>query len=96
MQRFFAYALLDDGTGNGAPFALITVHTDGTQVLTDVYADEIGTVQSNPLVADVEGYFQFYAMPGVYDVVLSGGGIVTPYTWTGILLVDTRLSDWEP
>lgn len=39
-----------------------------------------GSVLSNPFTATAQGYWQFYAANGQYDVKLSGGGFPSPVT----------------
>lgn len=45
-----------------------------------LYSDNSGTVLANPFTADANGYWQFWANDGVYDITLSGGGIPSPFT----------------
>jgi hypothetical protein len=92
MQRYFAYTRLDDGTGAPAPLATIAVYTSGTLTIAPIYADDEGTLIDNPLTADALGFFAFHAMPGLYDIAISGGGILKPYTWAEVLILDTRLT----
>jgi hypothetical protein len=93
MQRFFAYTRKDDGTGAPAPLASISVYVSGTLTPASLFSDELGTTLVNPLTADTLGFFAFYALPGLYDIAISGGGILNPYTWAEVLLLDTRIAD---
>lgn len=63
--------------------------------LATLYADTLDppTPLANPFTADPnDGYFDFYAANGHYDVQLSGGTagheIVTPYSWGDVLMQD--------
>lgn len=47
-----------------------------------------GTAQTNPFVSSLQGYWQFYADNGQYDIKLSGGGIPAPFTWGAQDLID--------
>jgi hypothetical protein len=52
------------------PDASISVFNTGTEVLASLYTDYIsGSAAPNPLTADFEGNFSFFAAPGYYDVV---------------------------
>ena len=55
--------------------AQITVRKDGA--LATIYSDDGVTVQANPITAGSDGCFEFFAVDGVYEVTLSGNGIVT-------------------
>lgn len=88
MVRFWNYARLNPGSSEPALGATVEVFDAGTLVLSTIYSDDGVTPQANPFVADsATAYFKWYAADGEYDVRLSGGGIVTPYTWGDISLV---------
>ncbi len=40
-----------------------------------------GSARANPFTASLQGFWQFYADNGAYDVKMSGGGIPVPFTW---------------
>jgi hypothetical protein len=71
------------------PSCLVTVYTAGTTTLASVFSDNSGTVLANPFSADTTGRWVWYADNGRYDVKLSGGGIVSPFTIGDIFLFDT-------
>lgn len=62
----------------------VTVYISGTTVLATIFPGNTGTAtKSNPFTADTDGYWQFFANPGRYDVRFSGAGITTPFTRSG-------------
>lgn len=95
MERFFGYARLL-ATGAPAPLAALTVYNKGTLVPATIYDDNLfpPTPKANPFAADADGFFYFYAVNGRYDVRFSAGGIVSPYTWGDVNLLDTYPLDW--
>lgn len=62
------------------PSCVVTVYNYGTGVLATIFADTAGTALGNPFVASTAGQWTFYAASAGYQVVLSGGGIPTPFT----------------
>jgi hypothetical protein len=66
----------------------VTVYVSGTLTLATIFADNISTPLANPFTADATGFWFFYAANGRYDVSLTGGGIVSPITYSDILLQD--------
>jgi len=86
MEKYQGYSRIL-ATGAPAPNATVTVYyPSGTLTLASIYSDDGVTPKANPFTADADGYFSFYAAAGDYDVRLSGGGIVTPYTWGDITI----------
>lgn len=86
MQRFSAYSRIL-ATGAPAPSATITVYFPaGTLNLASIFSDDGVTPLANPFTATADGLINFYAADGDYDIRLSGGGIVTPYTWGDVTL----------
>lgn len=84
MQRYWSYSRLAPESAQPAFGATITVYDSGTLNLSVLYADDNSspTPKPNPFTADLSsGYFFFYVPAGHYDIRLSGGGIVTPFTW---------------
>lgn len=67
----------------------VTVYNSGTQTLATLYSDNIDTPLGNPFTATSQGYWEFYAASGRYDVTVSGGGLPSPFTYSDILLNDT-------
>lgn len=84
MQRFWNYARKLE---NGQPVAgaTVNVYLKATLTPATIYADDHvpPTPLANPLTADNNGFFFFYAHDGRYDVRLSLGTphISIPYTW---------------
>lgn len=69
------------------PNCTITVYERGTLTLANIYSDNSGTVQANPFTASNTGYWFFYGS-GRFDVRLSNGGILSPFTLGDIKLQD--------
>lgn len=88
MERAFGYSRIL-ATGAPAPFATITVRNAGTATVSTVFSDNISTPKANPFSADISGYWFFYAANGRYDITLSGGGIVSPYTLSDVVVLDS-------
>ena len=72
------------------PSCVITVYDVGTLDIADIFSDDSGTIKANPFTASSTGFWFFLANDARYDVRLSGGGIVTPFTIGDILLDDTK------
>lgn len=87
MDRAFGWSRIL-ATGAPAPNATITVRNAGTATLSSLFSDNGVTVKANPFTADSSGYWFFYAANGRYDITLSGGGIVSPYTLSDYVLTD--------
>jgi hypothetical protein len=90
MQRFFEYSRL---LATQAPVAnaTINVYDVGTTTPATIYSDDGVTLAANPLTADANGFFFFYAANGRYDVRHSGGTPAHPaaFTWGDVLLYDS-------
>lgn len=73
------------------PGCTVTVYLAGTTTLaTGLASDNIGTALSNPFSSTTTtGYWEFYPPNGKYDVVVSGAGIVTPFTYGDIIALDS-------
>ena len=67
--------------------ALVTVYTAGTTTLSSLYSSTstASNAKANPTYTDVYGRFFFYAVPGIYDIKVSGSGITT-YTVEDVIL----------
>lgn len=70
------------------PQCQITVYLSGTLTLATLFSDNSSTPLSNPFVATTSGYWRFYATNGRYDIVMSGAGIGSPFTYGDVLLAD--------
>lgn len=88
MERAFGYSRIL-ATGAPAPNATITVRNASTPTLSTLFSDNGVTPKTNPFTADTAGYWFFYAANGRYDITLSGGGIVTPYTLSDVVVLDS-------
>lgn len=53
--------------------------------LATIYSDNAGTPTDNPITTDANGYFEFYAADGRYNITASGGG------YSDVLIADTVL-----
>jgi hypothetical protein len=89
LNRTWGYAYRRPATPNTtnaplgmAPGATVAVLAAGTPYLVLLYADAGAvTPLANPFVADIDGYYEFYAANGVrIDIQFSGVGVPTPYT----------------
>jgi hypothetical protein len=92
MIRWQGWSRLNAGAGpaNPAPSATLTVYATRTNNLASLYAaNDTGQTKANPFTAGTDGYGFFYAANGRYDLVVSGGGIVTPYTLADLVLYDS-------
>lgn len=86
---FVANIKVDTPVQRTYPGCTIQVNNSGTSTLTTLYADNSGTPLANPFTADMTtGYFEFYADNGTVDLLFSGAGIVTPFTWAGVGIID--------
>lgn len=75
--------------GRAAASVSVTVYNYGTTNLATLYSDSAGTVPlANPVVTDVNGYYEFYAADGRYSLAYSGTAI-TPRTLTDLIIDDT-------
>lgn len=91
MLRWQGYTRLNSGAApsSPAPSATISVYTTRTSNLALLYAaNDLLQPKGNPFTAGTDGYGFFYAANGRYDVVVSGGGIVAPYTVADVALYD--------
>jgi hypothetical protein len=65
-------------TGAPAPGASVTVYNHGTVVAANLYTDQTkGAAATNPVLTDSFGNLVFYAVPGVYDLSFTVGGVPT-------------------
>jgi hypothetical protein len=70
------------------PQCLVNVYLTGTTTAVNLYINNSGGVLANPFTAQTNGHWFFYVDNGRYDVTMSGGGFVAPYT-----LGDVSVSD---
>lgn len=77
--------ILEADTGKGKQ-ATITVFDSGTIDLATIYANTGGDLEDNPFDTDSVGRFSFFTDSGVYDIQVSGVGIVT-YKLEGVPIV---------
>lgn len=88
MQRWSGFSRLN-GEADPAPLATITVYNKGTSTPSSLYtANDPLQPKANPFTAGSDGFAYFYAANGRYDIQVSGGGIVTPWSYGDILLYD--------
>src|ERR1700691_4754985 len=88
LNRIWGYAYVRPSTPNVAnqslglaPGATVAVYLAGTSTPAAIYADVNGlTPLSNPFLADINAYWNFYVTNERVDVQLSGAGILAPYT----------------
>jgi trimeric autotransporter adhesin len=73
-QRAFGFAL-NIPSAVSVPNSIITVYNNGTMTLSTIYSDNLSTPKSNPFLADVNGYWFFYAANGRYDVNINTGTV---------------------
>lgn len=66
------------------PSCTITVFVAGTSSLATIYSDYSSTPLANPFTANTDGYWSFVAGDGRYDVRMSGGGLASPVTRSGL------------
>jgi hypothetical protein len=64
------------------------VGISGASIIYDDDLSPVPTLKANPFFSNTDGYFEFYAPNGRYDVVISNGvpAIPVPYTWADINL----------
>ena len=69
------------------PACTVTVYLTGTLTPATLFSDNSGTPLANPFTASSStGYWFFYADDGRYDVVLSGAGFPSPFTFADVSL----------
>lgn len=69
------------------PGATVTVNVHGGGLAT-IYSDNNLTPLANPFSPQTNGYWEFYAANGRYDVIFSGGGIASPFTLSDLIAFD--------
>ena len=83
-------SMVANGTGVIAsyPNCLVSVFATGTQNTVPLFQNNLvpPTALTDPFTANADGSFLFYVAAGTYDVVLSGGGLPSPFTLTAVSL----------
>ncbi|WP_208507940.1 SGNH/GDSL hydrolase family protein [Variovorax paradoxus] len=74
-----------DRSGNAVAGLAVTVTLQAGGGLATIYSDNAGAVAPNPLTTDSNGYFEFYAADGRYNIDAPGGG------YHDVLIADTVL-----
>lgn len=88
MIRWQGFSRLNN-SAQPAASSTLTVYNKGLNTLPFLYAaNDALQPKGNPFTVGTDGYGFFYAANGRYDLVFSGGGIVTPYTLADIALFD--------
>ena len=78
-----------NNSGQPAPSATVTVYNKGTNILSFLFlSNNVAQPKANPFTAGTDGAWLFYAANGRYDILISGGGIVNPYTLSDVALYD--------
>ncbi len=97
---YFNAVLSDQGT---PILATVTANLAGTETLAVIYVDAAGsTLKDNPFQTDALGRFQFFAAAGLYDLIVSGSGVLS-FTISSVSLTDitkstelTDMPDYSP
>jgi hypothetical protein len=86
---------ITDAAGNVVPNAQITVVDERTDTLATLFDNRDGDVgKSNPFTADINGFAQFFAAPGVYRVTAEFGALSR--TWRFESLLDNAVDiEWN-
>lgn len=71
-------------TGDAVSGLQVTVTVSGGGLAT-IYSDNAGSPKANPITTDANGYFEFYAADGRYNITAGGGG------YSDVLIADTVL-----
>lgn len=89
MQQYLDSILIKKPNGDIAvgAGAAVQVFKQGTSTNATIYLDNGATPKPNPFNADSEGRYRFFAPDGVYDIQISGFGII-PYKILNVELYD--------
>jgi hypothetical protein len=87
MTKLGYHSAIIDAVSGGGKQATITVYESGTTDLATIYSNTSGGSLGNPFDTDSMGRFSLFVDSGVYDIQVSGLGIVT-YKLEGISLLD--------
>lgn len=66
-------ATVQDGFGNAVPLPVITVYANDGVTIASIFTEE-GVALPNPLTGTMEGFVQFWANDGDYEIVGADGG----------------------
>ena len=69
-------ATVQDEAGNAVPFPVITVYESDGETLANIF-DEAGAPIANPMTGTAEGFVQFWASEGTYNIAGASGIAVT-------------------
>ena len=61
-------ATVTDNYGNITSGATVTVRSESTGLLADIFETRLGTAKANPFTTGADGFAQFYAAPGLYRI----------------------------
>lgn len=90
MQKYFDNVTRTNG--DAVAGARVTVTSTATGVLATIYSDNGVTTTANPITCDNNGYFEFYAANGLYDLEITGS-LALPLTISDVQLSDVILQD---
>lgn len=85
MQKFFDNVV--DKNGHVLAGASVTVTDAATGALSTIYSNNSLGIKANPITCDSNGYFEFYAANGRYNIDVTGAGLQTRHV-TDVLLED--------
>jgi len=83
MQKYQNNITARNGDAVSGISVLISLASSGDPAT--IYSDDGVTVADNPIVTDANGYFEFYAADGRYNITAGGGG------YSDVLIADTVL-----
>lgn len=87
MQKYSSVAM--DTAGNSLSGALVYVYLTGTTTQATIYSNQVGAGITQPITANTDGTYYFYAPDGRYDIVISKSG----YAFTAAATTDVLLHD---
>lgn len=90
MAKLGYHSAIIDAVSGGGKAATISVYDTGTSDLATIYADIDGGSKGNPFVTDSLGRFSFFVNSGIFDIEVSGVGVVT-YKLEGVSLIDMSI-----
>ncbi len=83
-------ATVTDNSGNIADGAVVTVRSESTGLVSDIFDTRIGTAKTNPFTTGADGFAQFYAAPGLYRIEAEYSGNFIE--WRNVRLVEVATS----
>lgn len=81
---------LQDRQGNAIGGVMVTVYQTGTLTKASIFSNNGSTAKSNPFLSDANGYYDFFAGNGVYDITFSRPGFTFPLQHNRIALFDVN------